>query len=233
MNGKRLEFDTGGVRGGNELFRDRLTGSSWQQSTTTAISGPLEGKHLPLYPFLLTPWSEWQRLHPGTLVLKPLPGYADRIPQMNAVLARGVVATAAAPKGALRQDDRLPPHTPVVGLEVNGAGLALPTDALRQTPLVNTILGGTPILVVHQSDTDTSTAFDRRYHGRTLAFTAAKASRTRLEDRQTHSTWDAYGHCLTGPLHGATLTGLILEPEYWFAWSEFHPETAIFTPAKP
>lgn len=23
---------------------------------------------------------------------------------------------------------------------------------------------------------------------------------------------------------------LILEPEYWFAWSEFHPDTNIFQP---
>jgi len=23
---------------------------------------------------------------------------------------------------------------------------------------------------------------------------------------------------------------LVLEPEYWFAWSEFHRETSIYTP---
>jgi len=25
---------------------------------------------------------------------------------------------------------------------------------------------------------------------------------------------------------------LIMEPEYWFAWSEFHPKTTIFEPAQ-
>ena len=44
-------------------------------------AGPLQGKHLQLFPFLLTDWREWHRLHPGTLVLKPLPGYAERIVQ--------------------------------------------------------------------------------------------------------------------------------------------------------
>jgi len=26
---------------------------------------------------------------------------------------------------------------------------------------------------------------------------------------------------------------LIMEPEYWFAWSEFHPKTTIFEPPAP
>jgi len=25
---------------------------------------------------------------------------------------------------------------------------------------------------------------------------------------------------------------LIMEPEYWFAWSEFHPKTTIFEPPR-
>ena len=46
--------------------------------------------------------------------------------------------------------------------------------------------------------------------------------------------WDAYGNCLSGPLAGTHLDALILEPEYWFAWSEFHPNTAIYSaPAHP
>ena len=67
-------MDNAGVVAGNEVFKDRETGSRWQQSSLEAISGPLQGTHLQLYPFLLTSWREWRRLHPDTLVLKPLPG---------------------------------------------------------------------------------------------------------------------------------------------------------------
>ena len=74
--GKPLVFDNAGVVAGNEVFKDRQTASRWQQSSLEAISGPLQGEHLKLYPFLLTSWEEWRRLHPGTLVLKPLPGLA-------------------------------------------------------------------------------------------------------------------------------------------------------------
>ena len=88
--GKALQFDNAGVAEGNELFKDRETGSRWQQSSLEAIDGPLKGTHLEIYPFLLTSWGEWHRLHPDTLVLKPLPGYAERIPQKNEEIRHGL-----------------------------------------------------------------------------------------------------------------------------------------------
>ena len=90
-------MENAGVVGGNEVFKDRETGSRWQQSSLEAISGPLEGEHLELYPFLLTSWDEWLRLHPDTLVLKPLPGYAERIPAKNAQLRAGYPLAKPAP----------------------------------------------------------------------------------------------------------------------------------------
>jgi len=51
-----------------------------------------------------------------------------------------------------------------------------------------------------------------------------------LIDRETRSRWDAYGNCTSGALKGTRLDMLIMEPEYWFAWSEFHPTTTIFEP---
>jgi hypothetical protein len=35
---------------------------------------------------------------------------------------------------------------------------------------------------------------------------------------------NAYGVCLAGRMKGTRLKPLILEPEFWFAWSEFPPE---------
>jgi hypothetical protein len=53
-----------------------------------------------------------------------------------------------------------------------------------------------------------------------------------LTDNKTHSRWDAYGNCTSGPLARSHLTPLILEPEYWFAWSEFHPNTSVYSAAR-
>lgn len=234
MDGKVLQFDTAGAKGGNEVFRDRETGSRWLQSTATAISGPLRGHHLQLYPFLLATWASWRKLHPHTLVLQPLPGYAARLARMNALLARGIVnAGGPAPEGAFGHDLRLPPRATIVGLETGGVTKAYAIAALNRVPVVNDLLGKVPVLVVHQPASDTTTAFIAEAHGRRLRFAAVSASASRLRDRQTHSLWNAYGVCLSGRLRGLHLRPLILEPEFWFAWSEFHPRTLLYKGAHP
>ena len=229
VKGQALVFDTAGVIGGNEVFKDRQTGSRWQQSSLEAISGPLKGEPLRLFPFLLTNWREWRRLHPATLVLKPLPGYDKRIPAVNAVINQGLSGKGNAPAGVLRRDPRLRPKATVLGLDVEGANKAYPLTALRQARVINDQLGNRPVLIVHQPDSDTTTAFVARAKGRALTFQSSNAEVSELVDQETQSHWDPYGLCLSGPLSGSQLEPLILEPEFWFAWSEFHPNTAIYS----
>src|SRR5690348_6766125 len=226
-------MENAGVIGGNEVFQDRETGSRWQQSSLEAVSGSLKGEHLELYPFLLTNWAEWRRLHPDTVVLKPLPGYAERIPERNAMIRQGLSGEGAAPPGVLRTDDRLKPKTMVLGLAVGGADEAFPLSVLRETRVINQELGGQPVLVVHQPQSDTTTAFVARAKGTQLKFVAANAEATEVIDDQTKSRWNAYGECISGSWKGTQLQALILEPEYWFAWSEFHPETKIYSAPQP
>ncbi len=231
--GRPLVLDNAGVVAGNEVFKDRDTGSRWQQSSLQAISGPLKGTHLQLYPFLLTSWQEWRRLHPDTLVLKPLPGYADRIAEKNKMIREGLSGKGAAPNDVTYHDNRLKPKAMVLGLDVEGASKAFPLDALQRVRVVNDVLGGKPVLIVHQPTSDTTTAFIARSGGKTLTFEAADAEASVLIDRETGSRWNAYGTCVSGRLKGSTLEALVLEPEYWFAWSEFHRATAVYTPPRP
>lgn len=223
-------FDTAGLIGGNEVFKDRETGSRWQQSTLEAISGPLKGVHLALYPFLLTTWGEWRRQHPETLVLQPLPGYADQLAVRNRIINQGVVGLAgAAPKGAFSHDPRLRPKDTIVGLEAGGEAKAYPMSALARTRVVNDTIASRPVLIVHQPASDTTTAFVAEAGGNRLHFRAADSKADKLIDLETHSTWNAYGVCLAGRMKGTRLKPLILEPEFWFAWSEFHPKTLVYS----
>jgi hypothetical protein len=231
--GRFLHFDSTGLEGligGNEVFKDRETGSRWQQATGTAISGPLQGARLDLYPFLRTTWQEWKRLYPETLVLKPLPGYAERMPVINKIIHETRFGTGPAPEGAFGRDSRLRPRETVAGLEIAGKAAAFPFSVLRKVPVVNEKVGGTPVLIVHQPASDTTTAFDRRVKDRTLRFRPVDNGAGRLVDLDTGSTWNAYGLCLAGSLEGSQLKPLILIAEFWFAWSEFHPKTEIYTP---
>jgi hypothetical protein len=231
--GHQLQLENAGVIGGNEVFKDRETDSRWQQSSLEAISGPLKGEHLELYPFLLTDWGEWRRLHPDTVVLKPLPGYADRIPEKNEMIRQGLSGEGSAPPGVLRVDDRLKPKTMVLGLAVGGSDEAFPLSILRQERVINEQIGAQPVLVVHQPSSDTTTAFIARVKGTRLKFGAANADATELIDEQTKSRWNPYGDCISGAFKGSQLTSLILEPEYWFAWSEFHRGTKIYGATQP
>jgi hypothetical protein len=231
VKGQALVFDTAGVIGGNEVFKDRQTGSRWQQSSLQAISGRLKGEPLRLFPFLLTNWREWRKLHPDTLVLKPLPGYAERMPEMNAVINQGLSGKGEAPAGLLRRDDRLRPKAMVLGLDVDGANKAYPLPALRQARVINDQLGKRPVLIVHQPDSDTTTAFVASAKGRSLTFHAVDEHVNELIDQETQSRWNPYGLCLSGALRGTQLEMLILEPEFWFAWSEFHSNSAIYQAA--
>ena len=231
--GQPLVLDNAGVVEGNEVFKDRGTGSRWQQSSLKAISGPLRGTRLQLYPFLLTSWQEWRRLHPDTMVLKPLPGYAERVVEKNKMIREGLSGEGAAPNDVTYHDDRLKPKTMVLGIDLEGASKAYPLEVLRRVRVVNDALGAKPLLVVHQPSSDTTTAFVARVGGKTLTFGAANAEASALVDRETGSHWDAYGACVSGRLKGSVLEAIVLEPEYWFAWSEFHRETGIYAPPRP
>ena len=82
--------------GANEVQKDLETGTSWQQASGEAIDGPLKGTRLTLYPTVRTTWAEWRKRYPHTMVLKPLPGYAERIPSRS---RRIKDVTRVVPKG--------------------------------------------------------------------------------------------------------------------------------------
>jgi hypothetical protein len=156
--------------------------------------------------------------------------YAACVRPRNAQLRAGYPLDKPAPDDVLHRDDRLEAYTKIIGLNLGGVNRALPIDALARVRVINEALGTQPILVVHQPRSETTTAFVARANGMRLTFEEANADATALIDRETRSRWDASGNSTSGKLKGTQLEILILQPEYWFAWSEFHPKTTIFAP---
>ena len=230
FKGRLLHFEYDSMVAANEVHKDKETGSRWQQSTGEAISGPLKGSFLELYPSVRTTWKEWRRRYPSTIVLKPLPGYAEFMPRMNARIKQNtLLGEGAAPAGAFGKDDRLRPRETVAGLTIGKEMKAYPFSELRKVRVVNDRVGDVSVLIVHQPSSDTTTAFETRAKGKPLQFRAKDADAATLEDIETHSTWDAYGRCLEGKMKGTQLKSVILMSEFWYAWSEFHPKTQVFT----
>ncbi len=105
------------------------------------------------------------------MVLKPLPGYAERMPSRSRRIKDVTrVGPEGAPNGALALDKRLPARETVAGLEVGRDAVAYPFSALRIARVVNDRVGGLPIVIVHQPSSDTTTAFDARAKGKALTF---------------------------------------------------------------
>jgi len=230
VKGRTLHFQYDRMVGANEVQKDLETGTSWQQATGEAIDGPLKGTRLTLYPVVRTTWSEWRKRYPHTMVLKPLPGYAELMPSRSKRIKDVTrVGPEGAPKGALALDTRLPARETVAGLEGGRETVAYPFSELRIARVVNDRVGGQPIVIVHQPSSDTTTAFDARVNGKLLTFQAANDAASAVIDLETRSTWNAYGLCLEGPLKGTQLKQVILVPQFWFAWSQFHQGTRIFT----
>lgn len=230
VKGRTLHFQYDRMVGGNEVQKDAETGSSWQQASGEAIDGPLKGTRLKLYPATRTTWAEWRRRYPHTMVLKPLPGYAERIPTVSKRI-RDVTRAGptGAPNGVLAVDGRLPARETVAGLEVGRETVAYPFSQLRIARVVNDRVGGLPVVIVHQPSSDTTTAYEARAKSKTLTFQPANDDASAVTDRETRSTWNAYGLALDGPLKGTQLKQVVLVPQFWFAWSQFRPATTIFT----
>jgi hypothetical protein len=234
IDGRRLHFEYDSMVNANEAHRDVETGSRWQQSTGRAISGPLEGRKLTLYPFIMTTWKVWRTRYPNTTILQPQPGYMERIPVLRPRMKQSRTSgEGAAPEGSFSKDERLRPREMIAGLAVGEETMAFPISALRTVRVVNERLGGVPIVVIHQPSSDTTTAFDARANGKVLKFEAANPDASIVIDAGTRTTWDAYGLALKGPLKGTRLKPLILIPEFWFAWSQFRPGTRLFSAATP
>ena len=230
VKGRTLHFQYDRMVGANEVQKDVETGTSWQQATGEAIDGPLKGTRLKPYPVVRTTWAEWRKRYPDTMVLKPLPGYAERMPSRSRRIKDVTRAgPEGAPNGALTLDKRLPARETVAGLEVGRESVAYPFSELRIARVVNDRVGGLPIVIVHQPSSDTTTAFEARVKGKVLEFQTANDDASSVIDLETRSTWNAYGLCLEGPLKGTQLKHVILVPQFWFAWSQFHQGTRVFT----
>ncbi|MEW5984027.1 MAG: DUF3179 domain-containing (seleno)protein [Acidobacteriota bacterium] len=229
MDGRDLMFFHTNMVSQNMTFADRETRTRWQQQTGEAIEGPLKGRRLPIYPFVLTSWKEWRDTHPGTLVMEPLAGFEGLYAVWRDVIRwrRPGRAVGASAERVQREDTRLPAYEPVVGVSAGGAQRSYPRAILEKELVVNDSLGGEEVLLLYVRASDMVTVFSRKLGGRILNFERRSPSGD-LVDRETASRWNAYGECLDGPLRGSHLTALLGVPQFWWAWTTFYPATDVY-----
>ena len=208
------------------VMYDHQTDTLWSQFLSRGVKGPLANTSLDILPVLQTTWQQWLKLHPDTLVLDK--GGRYRTDSYEGYYRSG----SAGIIGESNKDRRLPRKELVLGVDLAGDAKAYPFQAMAGQSVINDFFDGNHILVTFDPLTETGAAFDRSLEGRVLIFQAGMENREGvqlLQDTETGSTWQALtGWAIDGPLEGAALARLPSFYAFWFAWSDFHPETALY-----
>lgn len=234
---------TGNVLNGNSILYDRISRSLWSQLMAVCLEGPLRGKRLQRVPVLWARWGgvkeRYGGLHSsfnGTAeVLSRATGHKrsyGKDPYGSYESPGNYYDDKRLPFPVSYLDSRLPPKTPILGLEVDSAFGAVRKDAVQKAKVVNFSLGVAPLVAVYDEGIDAVRVFDRRLPGqeKTLSFIIFE---DKLVDEQSKSQWLPDGTCVHGRLKEQKLNQMIATDSMWFAWASFYRGSRIFPDAQP
>ena len=227
MKGETHTFGVSGKLIMNALVMyDHQTDTLWSQFLSRGVKGPLAGQPLEIIPSVQTTWDQWLRLHPETLVLDKRGGYQrDTYESYYRGGSAGIL-------GEANKDRRLPGKELVVGLDLEGSAKAYPFSIISSEPVINDVFRGEAVVVTFEPISETGGVFRSQVDGQSLTFHGipdAGDGITLMRDQQTGSTWQAVtGRAIDGPLAGTALQRLPSHYSFWFAWSDFHPDTELF-----
>ena len=234
-----LVFGTAGVtRKSNIVLFDQQTESWWQEFGGEAIVGNLTGKQLEALPMQIVSWRQFKTAFPDGKVLSRQTGFARPYGQTPYVL----YDTEGTPQGWDGTYDRrvIPIQERVLGIHIGQTAMAIPYPKLATKPVIQISLGGVELVAFHQKgmaspldsrtisdgrDIGSTGVFERTLQGKLLSFHWEDAS---FVDEETNSTWNIFGHALSGPLAGQQLAPAQHQGVLWFVWSPFMPQTAVY-----
>lgn len=227
INGELHTFGVSGKLIMNALVMyDHQTQTLWSQFLGRGVQGPLEGVELEVIPVTQTTWSAWRELHPDTLVLEKDYKY------VNDTYAGYYSASDAGVFGESVKDDRLGLKELVLGIDFDGSTKAYPFNVLKTSVVVNDSVADKELIVFFDKGTGTALVYDRRVNGRPLTFRVsgeANGPQTMLVDNETGSRWMAFtGRAVEGELRGETMNRLPSHLSFWFAWTDWNPDTDLY-----
>jgi hypothetical protein len=224
VGGETLTFGVSGkLLNANLVLYDRQTETYWSQLNGSAVVGPQVPRRLTILPSTITTWGEWRASHPDTRVLSRNTGFYPTSAYASDPYG-GYENSSRVGFGVTGVDDRLHPKTVVYGVAVGNDSVAYPAEVVEREGVVEDTVGGVPVLLVEDPDDGGVSAFVREVDGETLSFERRDGA---LLDQHGHR-WSLEGEALEGPRKGAELDGLDSHGIYWFAWSEFHPDTGVY-----
>jgi hypothetical protein len=153
IEGRELTFGVSGLLyRSNLLMYDHQTESLWLQVKRRAVSGPLEGEKLKVFPSTVTTWEKWRRKHPGTVVLGPDTGHRRNYaadPYEDYYRSRRGLFSRWFTPGPGEEEKEM-----VAGIELGGVAKAYPVDTLREKGTVSDRIGEENITLSYDRTTD-------------------------------------------------------------------------------
>ena len=115
-------------------------------------------------------------------------------------------------------------------MTISGRSKAYPFSALDETPVVNDVFQGVPLLVAFHRQSATGAVFSPVVDGQRLTFQeVAEPGEFLIRDAETGTLWDGLsGVARKGPLAGAALERVASHYEFWFAWKDYRPDAELY-----
>jgi hypothetical protein len=242
VDSKELTFGTTGrLRFSNLIMYDRQTESWWQQATGEAIAGEFTGTRLRSLPAPIVSWRAFRSAHPQGEVLSRKTGFSRNYGQNPYAGYDDIDSSPFLYDGPDTPGD-LPPMARVIAVDAEEGPVAYPYEVLRDSPAINDVVDGEPIVVLWQRgtasaldessidagrDVGSAGVFSRRLDGETLTF---RSEGDAILDRETGSEWSVLGEAVAGELEGRRLVPIVSIDHFWFSWAAFRPDTRVYTP---
>jgi hypothetical protein len=240
-----LDFGTSGaLYQANLVMYDRQTESLWTQFDGRAVVGTRVGDRLTMLPVATVSWRDFVRDHPDAAVLardevNPRPygrNPYDAYDQRDAPVAGFYTG---------EPDATLAPFERVVGVELDGDALAVPTRSLAQAGTMSAELADRTISLWHLAgtssplnDSDLASGDDIGSTGVFLLdgddrFATFELVGDAFVDDLTGSTWNIIGEAVSGPRLGDRLEPATHVDTFWFAWATFHVDGTVLLDPVP
>ncbi len=208
------------------VMYDEQTGTLWSQFLGQAVRGQLEGTLLQAIPLTLTTWERWKTEHPDTVALDKRGGFYGRDSYESYYSSEGRAGVI----GQRVKDNRLPNKELVLGVGFDDGPKAYPFSVLQQERLINDVILGRPTVVYFDTSADTAFAYDSTVDGTVLTFSLVEdGGREYLVDDQTGTRWAPFtGTAVDGEFAGRNLARVRSTYSFWFAWTDFYPDTQLY-----
>ena len=200
----------------NKLMYDQETHTLWNQFSGKPVVGPLvnEDIELEVLPVVTSSWGEWRKQHPETKVLNLETGFRRDYSPGAAYAAYFNSEDLMFP--AAVTDDSLQQKEQVFGLRISGSRKAWPLSTFATPRAINEQVGIIPVVIIGNEATRTV----RAYRSEGKEFTLTEDNKLLSNGKE----WQITENDLVGP-NDEKLPRLPGHIAYWFAWSNYFPDT--------